>query len=56
MIHLYESHLGGYYTTDHYIKDTYCDQCGDSDTYLGEFKTEEEAKNYFIRWFDEVYR
>lgn len=44
----YESHLGnGYYSSDEYLSYEYlcCEQCGDSDTYIG-YMTEEE----FAEW------
>lgn len=43
-LYLYENHLGGLYTSDEkYDFDyLYCETCGDSDTYLGEFKTIKE--------------
>lgn len=39
--YVYESHLGGYYTSDDYISsyDLYCEQCGDSDQCLGWYDT-----------------
>lgn len=41
MKYLYESHLGGLYTSDKPLdRDRlYCDQCGDSDWFLGAFET-----------------
>lgn len=41
MKYLYESHLGGLYTSDEpFDRDSlYCEQCGDSDWYLGAFET-----------------
>lgn len=40
-MHIYENHLGGLYSSDEYHEEytAYCDQCGDSDYYLGFFKT-----------------
>lgn len=37
-MYIYENHLGGYYTSDTMCdhEEMYCEQCGDSDTYLGE--------------------
>lgn len=39
--YVYESHLGGYYTSDAYISphDLYCEQCGDRDWRLGWYDT-----------------
>lgn len=44
MRYLYESHLGGIYTSDreYDYNDLYCETCGDSDRYLGEFETLQE--------------
>ena len=46
MVYIYRSHLGGeLYTSDNWIdpKWLYCEECGDSDTLLGEVGTREEA-------------
>ena len=45
MIHLYENHLGGYYTADEYDEDFLetCEDCGDSDWYIGRYDTMEEV-------------
>lgn len=42
--YLYESHLGGYYTAQKKYdrKELYCEQCGDSDWFLGSFSTPKE--------------
>lgn len=39
--YVYESHLGGLYTSDDYISpdELYCEQCGDSDLCLGCYNT-----------------
>lgn len=39
--YLYESHLGSFYTSEELYdeKKLYCSVCGDSDVFLGEFKT-----------------
>ena len=46
MKYLYESCVGTYYSTDE--AQTYeqmdCEQCGDSDTFIGTYETEEERK------------
>lgn len=39
MIHLYENHLGGWYTLDHYEEPDYCETCGDYDEYIGSFRS-----------------
>ena len=41
MKYLYESHLGGIYIADEQRDhdDLYCEQCGDSDWFLGTFET-----------------
>lgn len=44
----YENHMGGWYSTDHELsyKETYCEECGDSDFLLGEYESDEDfAKN-----------
>ena len=40
-LYLYKSHLDGLYTTTDLLdfNDLYCEQCGDSDFYLGSFST-----------------
>ena len=40
-VYVYESHLGGLYTSDDYIPfdELYCEQCGDSDYEIGSFDT-----------------
>lgn len=44
-MYIYESHLGGLYTSDYVLdyEDLYCEVCGDSDTYIGYADTREEA-------------
>lgn len=46
-MHLYESHMGGIYTEENLLdwEDLYCEECGDSDKYIGEANTFEEAWN-----------
>lgn len=41
MKYLYESHLGGLYTSDKQLgfRDVYCETCGDVDIYIGSFET-----------------
>ena len=45
MLYIYEGHLGGLYVEDYYLDfdDLYCEACGDSDTYVGQASTAEEA-------------
>ena len=48
-VYVYESHLGGLYTSDDYIPfdELYCEKCGDSDYEIGEFDTFEDfLKSY----------
>ena len=48
-VYVYESHLGGLYTSDDYIPfdELYCEQCGDSDWEIGVFDTFEDfLKSY----------
>lgn len=35
MPHIYEGHHGDLYAANHYNDDTYCEECGDSDMYIG---------------------
>lgn len=52
MLYWYASHLGGViYSSKYKISDDdlYCESCGDSDTYLGRFETEEEAHKEYMR-------
>ena len=44
-MYIYESHLGGLYTSDEYLDydDLYCEQCGDSDWLIGYADTRKEA-------------
>ena len=41
MIHLYESHLGGWYTLDQYEEPDYCGTCREFDEYVGAFQSME---------------
>lgn len=52
--YVYESHLGGLYTSDDYIPsdELYCEQCGDSDYEIGLFDTFEEFLRYYA---DNIY-
>ena len=43
MIHLYESHLGGWYTLDHYEGSDYCETCREFDEYIGAFRSLEDV-------------
>ena len=53
-VYVYESHLGGLYTSDDSIPfdDLYCEQCGDSDYEIGQFDTFEEFLRYYA---DNIY-
>lgn len=44
-MYIYESHLGGLYTSDECLDydDLYCEQCGDSDQPIGYAATKAEA-------------
>lgn len=44
-MYIWESHMGGLYTTeyDQDYDDLYCEQCGDSDWYIGRADTAEEV-------------
>jgi hypothetical protein len=43
-MYFYESHLGGLYTSNikYSYDDLYCEECGDSDTYLGKYDSWED--------------
>ena len=43
MIHLYENHLGGWYTLDHYEELDYCETCREFDVYIGVFRSLEDV-------------
>lgn len=53
-VYVYESHLGGLYTSDNYIPsdELYCEQCGDSDYEIGLFDTFKEFLRYYA---DNIY-
>ena len=53
-VYVYESHLGGLYTSDDYIPsdELYCEQCSDSDYEIGSFGTFEEFLRYYA---DNIY-
>lgn len=44
-MYIYEGHLGSLYASDLYFDydDLYCEECGDSDDYIGQADTAEEA-------------
>ena len=46
-MYLYESHMGGLYSTqeEQDYNNLYCEQCGDSDNFIGEYKTLKEYWN-----------
>ena len=43
MIHLYENHLGGWYTLDCYEEPDYCGTCRSFDEYIGAFRSMEDV-------------
>jgi len=51
--YIYESHMGGYYTSDEPIdlEWLYCEQCGDSDRLIGQASNRAGAKE--LLWTDE---
>ena len=53
-MYIYESHLGGLYTSDEYLDydDLYCEQCGDSDWLIGYADTRKEAWNLLTDYTD----
>ncbi len=44
-MYIYQSHMGGLYTSDDVLdyEQTYCETCGDSDWLIGYAETREEA-------------
>lgn len=44
-MYIYEGHLGSLYTSDRYLEDDelYCEQCGDSDWFIGHAETKAQA-------------
>lgn len=57
-MYIYENHLGGnLYTSDYDLdyKDLYCEECGDSDRYVGKANTREEAYNLLKNDYDDEY-
>lgn len=57
-MYIYENHLGGgLYTSDYELdyEDLYCEQCGDSDGYIGEADTREEAYELLKDYYNEEY-
>ena len=53
-MYIYESHLGGLYTSDEYLDydDLYCEQCGDSDWLIGYADTRKEAWDLLTDYTD----
>lgn len=43
MIHLYENHLGGWYTLDRYEEPDYCETCRECDEYIGSLCSMEDV-------------
>lgn len=57
-MYIYENHLGGdLYTSDDLLEyeDLYCEQCGDSDRFVGEADTKEEAYELLKDDYEEEY-
>ena len=59
-MYIYESHLGGIYVVKEKLDYNflYCEQCGDSDWYIGKANTLEEFENqiraYYKDWIDDT--
>lgn len=62
--YLYKNHLGGYYVSDEYFspEDLYCEVCGDSDDFLGNFETNydlwgliQSELTLFCPWGESIY-
>lgn len=53
-MHIYESHMGGFYATDEPVDEDflYCEQCGDFDWYVGDADSREEAFDLLIDYMD----
>lgn len=53
-MYIYESHLGGYYSTDERLdyECLYCDTCGDSDIFVGEY--DEYDKKDVLRFVSDL--
>ena len=43
MTYLYESHLGSWYTLDHYEEPDCCETCRECDEYVGSFRSMEDV-------------
>ena len=43
MLHLYESHLGSWYTLDHYKEPDCCETCRECDEYIGSLRSMEDV-------------
>lgn len=56
-MYVYESHLGGIYTSEFLYEDDdlYCDQCGDWDWYVGEANSREEFIELFAPFDEDGY-
>ena len=67
-MYIYESHLGGFYTSDEYLdyEDLYCEECGDSDGLFGEYDEndairfwndtkEDYTPNYIMQFIEETF-
>ncbi len=52
MPYLYECHMGGYYEDEESLdlEDLHCEKCGDSDTLVGFFETDEEREALIKGW------
>lgn len=54
-MYVYESHLGGFYASDEYLEpdSLYCEECGDSDYYVGYASTKKEAIELLKTYYKE---
>lgn len=54
--YLYASHLGGFYDEDDVLdwECLYCEECGDSDEFLGAYKTEAERRALINQYYGET--
>jgi len=55
VLHVYASHLGGYFTTTKKLtfEEESCEQCGGCDWFLGTAKTEKDAEKMYNTYIDD---
>lgn len=52
-MYLYKNHMGGFYDSEELksYDDLYCETCGDGDTLVGEYETNEEREKLMEDWY-----